>query len=75
MDDNKFWTTIWCSIIAGIVILASSGMYHSSKIRIAESEAIGKSADPIATACAFQLQDTDTNKTGGIVLCADKARK
>jgi hypothetical protein len=75
MEDNKFWITLWCPIIAGIVILATTGMYHSSNLARAQYEIIAKSADPIATACAIQLDGTDTSKSGKIMLCVDKARK
>jgi len=75
MGDNKFWLTLWCSIIAGIVIMACSGMHYSTNIVLTQSEIIAKAVDPIAVSCAMRLDDSDSYKGAKALLCVDKARK
>ena len=74
MDSNsKFWLRLWGLVFASLVLIllalfVKSGIYNSKRL-----DALSKAVDPIAFACAEQL-DRESVATIGL-LCIEKAKK
>lgn len=66
MNYERFWLSLW-SIVATalVVIVVSSQVYFNGR-----NEMISKSADPLATACALQVDEANLK-----VICLEKVRK
>ncbi len=66
MSENRFWLTLWSiAATAVVIIVASSQLYFDNRNTI-----ISKSTDPIAMACALQVDEANMK-----IICLEKVRK
>ena len=66
MSENRFWLTLWSIVVTAIVIIVVySQSYFDNRNTI-----ISKAADPIAMACALQVDEANMK-----IICLEKVRK
>lgn len=66
MNENRFWLALWSVVATAIVVMVLGGqIYHTNR-----NEMISKSADPIATACALQVDEPNLK-----AVCLEKVKK
>lgn len=73
--EDVFWYKICQTIIGAIVTLVCVVSLYWTNQHNRRMESIAKSTDPIATACAIEMESGDTYKPSKALLCMEKLRK